>query len=134
MDATPSCHSLDEPTRRRFEAARRAGEARAIEEFLLPAEHPLYLGTLRELVLIDMEFAWKAWQPEGADRPAPVESYLKRFPHLDCPELLVELVREDHRLRRGRGDLPNPEDYHPRFPALTLDGPELECAVSAVPR
>src|SRR5712691_11075918 len=57
-----STGSLDETQRKRFELARREGRMEPIEHFLPGEEQPDYLATLEELVHIELEFAWKAWQ------------------------------------------------------------------------
>jgi serine/threonine-protein kinase len=143
MDDTPLSHPLDEQARSRFEAARMAGRPDPIEEFLPPAEHPHYLGTLRELVLIDLVFAWKAWQQQGAAPPAPIEAYLSRFPCLDRPDLVKELVQEERRLRGGHGDLPTlggrfleqscpPEEIPTDFQSLRGDGSPTRAFVPSV--
>ena len=44
---------VDEDARRRFEAAWHAGQPEPIERFLPDPDHPLYRGTLEELVHID---------------------------------------------------------------------------------
>jgi hypothetical protein len=48
-------HGVDEAIHRRFEASRLARQTEPIEHFLPPRVHPLYLGTLVELVHIELD-------------------------------------------------------------------------------
>jgi serine/threonine protein kinase len=107
--APDSTHAstVDEEARRRFEAARRAGDLRPLEDFLPGNDHPHYLNTLEELVAIDQEFAWKARVQADASstsEPPPLESYLARFPQLNQPEILRRLRWHEHLLRRQHGE------------------------------
>jgi tetratricopeptide (TPR) repeat protein len=101
--------SIDENAIRRFEAAWRGGKPQPVEDFLPPLEHPAYLGTLQELILIELEFAWKVWLRTNDDtapalQPPAVETYLARFPQLNQPPI-VNLLREHVALLgQGRGD------------------------------
>ena len=55
---------LNEECIARFEQAWTAGEAPEIDDCLPPNDDESYLGTLQELVIINIEFRWK--QPRGA--------------------------------------------------------------------
>jgi serine/threonine protein kinase/tetratricopeptide (TPR) repeat protein len=121
---------IDEAARRRFEAAWRAGRPEPIERCLPAEDDPAYQPTLEELVLIDLEFRWKAAiTPDGtrADRPR-VEGYLTRFPRLNRPAFVRRLVKEEYlcRLRHGEGERPNLAEYQARFPGLSVTGTDLE--------
>src|SRR5688572_21551483 len=59
-----------------FEAAASGGAAPDPGSFLPPRDHPLYDSVLRELVRVDLEFAWS----RGTRRR--VEDYRDRFPEL----------------------------------------------------
>src|SRR5262249_47325273 len=98
----------------RFERAWRAGQPVPVEECLPPAGHPYYLATLEELVVIDMDFRARSGDPFR------LEDYLDRFPWLGEPDGLGGLVREEARARRRGGESPVAEEYHSRFPELTL--------------
>ena len=50
-----------------------------------------------------------------------IELYLERVRPAEQPELLGELVREEHLLRREKGELPTLDEYKTRFP----DSPEV---------
>jgi serine/threonine protein kinase/tetratricopeptide (TPR) repeat protein len=121
-----SAHNLiDEDARRRFEAAWRAGRPEPIEALLPPPESPKHLPTLEELVLIELEFAWKAaprpavgaMVPVGT-RPPLVEEYLERFPSLDHPEVVRRLLEQEHEVRARCGDAPSAGEYRARFPTV----------------
>lgn len=73
MSADSTFTTVDETVRRRFESAWRAGARPRIEDHLPPADDPRHLGTLEELVHIDLEMGWKAGgrsgvAPRGASR------------------------------------------------------------------
>lgn len=124
----PISTPIDEAARERFERAWLSGSPRPIEEFLPGADQPEYLGTLEELVHIDLEFAWKAWaqdqdvlsdrEPSAEARPATVENYLRRFPRLKETAIVERLLREERRVRRASGD--------------DVDDPRTESLVSSI--
>jgi serine/threonine protein kinase/tetratricopeptide (TPR) repeat protein len=91
---------VDENCRRRFEAAWRTDGPPPIEQFLPPAGDPAYLVTLAELVLIDLEFAWKARADGKPPEPTRVEEYLRRFPALAAEEYRNQLQAHEADLRR----------------------------------
>lgn len=125
---TPSLPpSIDESARRRFEEAWRAGHPGSIDGFLPPVDDPCRLATLEELILIELEFAWKAFgeRPTG---PFPrVEDYLARFPELSQPNIL-RLAQQECRVRRRNGDSPPAAEYAARFPELEFAGAYLDTA------
>jgi hypothetical protein len=104
--------SIDEAARRRFEAAWLAGSPAPLEQFLPPPGHPAFLATLEELVLIELELAWKAVScpdsPAGATQPLPLPlaDYLKRFPVLNQPAIVRRLEEQEQRVRCRLGDSP----------------------------
>src|SRR5262249_47466843 len=79
---------------------------------------------LEELVHIELELAWKAWERRGAaggagtGLPPRVEAYLARFPELDQPSIVLRLVEQEYSVRRRHGDPTSPDEYHSRFPEL----------------
>ena len=91
---TATIASIDEAARRRFESAWKQGPP-AIEEFLPAVDDPTYLGTLLELVAIDLELSWRAGKGRSVDE------YLTRFPVLRTPESMRELDREEERARKA---------------------------------
>ncbi|MCH7728269.1 MAG: hypothetical protein IH991_17590 [Planctomycetes bacterium] len=113
---------IDEVVRRRFEAAWAAGTPPPIESFVSAGDQTSFLPTLEELVLVEMEFAWKAWahrrklaDPESA-RPTSVEEYLQRFPQLNSPDVLQRLVEQEFSVRNQCGDRPDVKELEQRFP------------------
>jgi eukaryotic-like serine/threonine-protein kinase len=123
-------HSVDEDARKRFEAAWIACRPEPIAKFLPPPNTPQYLATLVELIHIELEFAWKRWKSseKGASpdcQPLLVEAYLERFPDLESPTILRDLVEVEWLLRQQHGDRPSSAEYQARFPNL-VDGEDLE--------
>jgi WD40 repeat protein/serine/threonine protein kinase len=115
--------TLDENAIRQYEAAWHRGEPGAIENFLPDLGSSLYLPTLEELVLVEMEFRWKqissAATGDESTRLLPlVESYIQRFSALDQPAIVLNLVRQEFQLRARIGETPTLEDYRRRFPKL----------------
>jgi len=96
---------IDEDARRRFEQAWAAGTPVPIEAVLPTPEDPRWLGTLVELVLIELELSWKRRAQAGETASGPsviaVADYVRRFPALDRPDLvrLLNLHEEDLRRR-----------------------------------
>lgn len=97
-DSTSDPGHVDEVRRRAFESTWTGGKPSPIEEFLPPEDDPLYLGTLEELVHLELEFAWKQAGDEGG-RPR-VEDYLQRFPRLDQPQIVARLREQEQEVRR----------------------------------
>jgi WD40 repeat protein len=124
---TTSVHTIDEASRRRFEGDWKAGRAGRIEDYLPPENHPHYLPTLEELVLIELEFTWGEERRPVADdaatlRGAPsggkprVEDYLARFPRLNQPDVIGRLLKQEVRVRRRQGQAVPIEECRARFP------------------
>ncbi|MBO0700829.1 MAG: hypothetical protein J2P46_20710, partial [Zavarzinella sp.] len=90
-----------DPFIERFEAARARGEADPAA-FLPPADDPLYIAVLQELVRADLEFAWD----RGIARK--LEAYRERFPRLFAdPDALRAVPWEEYRLRRTAAQAPS---------------------------
>lgn len=128
-----SSDSIDETRRKAFESAWLEGRPQPIERFLPPEDDGRHLATLEELVHIELEFTWKSWRAAPHDAPtvspdhAPtqtsispprVESYLKRFPRLNQPEIVLRLLEQEHLARANWGDRPSMEEYRRRFPDI----------------
>jgi eukaryotic-like serine/threonine-protein kinase len=113
--------SVDEDRRQKFEAAWLVGDTPGIDGYLPPAEDPKFIGTLEELVHIDMEFRWKrgADTKTGADLP-DAASYLERFPALNRPEIAERLLQGEFEFRHRFGDRPAPTGFLAR--CQQLDG------------
>jgi serine/threonine protein kinase/Flp pilus assembly protein TadD len=95
-----------------FEAAAAGGANPDPVAFLPPPDHPLYSAVLRELLRVDLEFAWS----RGERRR--VEHYRDRFPELfDDPEAVRDLAGEEYRLRKAAGERPDPREYRDRLGA-----------------
>lgn len=88
--------AVDETLRRQFESAWQNGSPPPIEELLPDHSAPHRRATLQELVLIDLEFAWKRFAGRDPSQgeplePPSVEAYLRRFPQLDTVEAAQRL-------------------------------------------
>src|SRR5262249_7947139 len=119
---------VDENARRRFEAAWREGRPQPIEHFLPDSSHPHYFATLQELVHIELEMIWRAWgkSPGAGSGSARVEAYLARFPCLNQPSVVLQLLEQEYRVRCLYGDRPSTGEYCTRFPELVITGREIE--------
>ena len=133
--------SVDETARRRFEQLWSDGSPQPIEEFLPDRSQQSYLATLEELVLIDMEFSWKAWSGRRSETavvgantiagPPQVETYINRFA-IEQPDIVRRLVLEEIQLRRRFDDAPSgADDYRRRFPEVDLPDTVFEGAIAA---
>ncbi len=112
--------SVDESRRQQFELKWQRGETPKIEDFLPAANDAKRIGTLEELVHIDMEFRWKHLASgAAAESVAPTaKSYLKRFPDLDQNEIVDRLVQGEFDLRHQFGDKPNAADFFAQINSL----------------
>ncbi|MBN2293342.1 MAG: protein kinase [Pirellulales bacterium] len=133
---------IDESLLRRFESALSAHKPEPIEKFLPAEDDPRYLATLEELVCLELEGAWKAWSrvrrggtagpsDETIEGPPQLESYLRRFPQLDQPEILWRLVAREYAARKASGQEVSVEEYQRRFSELEIQPEDLE---STIPR
>ncbi len=125
--------SIDEEARKRFESDWLSSESQSISirEYLPGVEAESYLGTLEELVCIDLEFRWRhnlssqapAGETISADLnalPTRVEDYLRDFPELNRPDVVARLVEQEIEARAGAGFVVEPSEYFSRFPGLEL--------------
>src|SRR5581483_6816232 len=79
-----------------FEAEAVRGGEPDPADFLPPKAHPRYATVLREIVRVDLEFAWD----RGEGRR--LECYRDRFPDLfKDPAGLREIAHEEYRLRKA---------------------------------
>ncbi len=113
---------VDEELIERFEAAWKEGSVE-ISDFLPEPTGENYLGTLTELVIIDLEFRWK--RDTAANKaassfatPDAVEDYVSRYPRLNSPDLIEQLAEEEFTIRHRYGDKPSVESFARRFPAF----------------
>jgi serine/threonine protein kinase/Flp pilus assembly protein TadD len=94
----------------RFEAAHSRGACPDIIEFLPTAHHALYRDVLRELVRIDLEYAFEAGEPKR------LQDYASRFPDFFADQENIEAVAyEEYRLRMQHGEDVSPADYEQQF-------------------
>jgi hypothetical protein len=102
----PRCEELI----RQYESALRQKTSPAIKDFL-DVDPPERMTLLIELVHIDLEYRLKAGSP------ARVEDYLGAFPELaGYDEAVLDLLVEEYRLRRDRGEAMQIGEYEQRFP------------------
>ncbi|MCA9054684.1 MAG: protein kinase [Planctomycetaceae bacterium] len=93
---------VNETCRREFEAALFDGEQPDLQMYLPATDHPEYLGTLVELVLIEIEFRWdKAFATQDSLTGPLLPEYVARFPALRDAD--VEVLATEEELIRGRG-------------------------------
>ena len=105
-----------------FERAWQAGDPPNLGDFLPQASSSGFLGTLQELVIIDLEFRWKRTpNPESTSHQASrlIESYIQRFSMLGEEPILSRLIEEEYGIRHRYGDRPSPESFAKRFPEHT---------------
>ena len=110
-----------------YEAARAGNEQADPAAFLPPSEHPLHGEVLRELIRVDLEYAWRSGQRRR------LEDYEAAFSHLfQNPEALREIAFEEYRLRRLAGENVSPDEYAQRFRLDTADWPDDSCPAEEV--
>lgn len=118
--------SVDEKCRSRFESDWLSDAASDLDDYLPKSDTPMYLGTLHELVHVDLEFRWKKYDlsrkklDDGAERPTSLATYLERFPALKSNDILPGLILAEFDLRQQYQDGPRVTDYVLEF------GKELE--------
>lgn len=118
---------VDEDLIEQFEVAWADAEP-TIDEFVPEKDSDSRQGTLRELVIIDLEFRWKqsvATDAYAGDVPS-VEDYVERFPELGASLLRDQLAGEEFTIRRKYGDQPSRESFVNRFPHLAARIGELD--------
>jgi formylglycine-generating enzyme required for sulfatase activity len=102
---------LNDKVVRLKEAWQGGGAAIDLAEFLPPADSPLRLPCLRELIKAELEIRW------SRKLPVHLEDYLARFPELGpLPALPTGLLYEEYRVRHLHGDSPPLDAYRARFP------------------
>lgn len=93
-----------------YEQARATDRATSLSSFLPERDHPLRAEAMRELVRVDLEYAFN----EGSGRT--LESYRHEFPELfDNLANLSELAFEEYRLRLQSGEPISPDSYRLKF-------------------
>jgi serine/threonine protein kinase len=144
MNAPLFPDSIDEDRRREFERLWLQGKPAPLEKFLPHENDPHYLGTLEELVHIEIEMAWKQRfankhnSPDDelatVEQPPPVESYIARFKALDSPTVVSRLLKQECLIRKQCGVPLDFKTCQARFPNLNLNradlGPFLEAPQS----
>ena len=113
-------YNIDDAVVAEFESAWLDGDPKPISGYLKDIESAKKTATLIELVLIDIEFSWKATQPTDSS-PHLLEWYVDRFPELADPVIIQKLLAEEFEVRARYGDQPRYEDFEKRFPGL-IDG------------
>lgn len=106
---------------RSFEQAWQQGNSPAFVDFL-PATLSIAerVRLLRELVCIDLEYRWQ--NHENIGTPPQVEHYLRQFAELSrVPEVRLELIGEEYRVRSQNGDKPGTAEFLVRFPQYQGD-------------
>ncbi|HEV3080125.1 MAG TPA: protein kinase [Gemmataceae bacterium] len=110
-----------------YEAARAGNDRADPAAFLPPPEHPLYGEVLRELIRVDLEYAWLSGQRRR------LEDYQVAFAQLfQDPVALREIAFEEYRLRRLAGENVSPDEYAQRFRVDTADWPDESCAAEEI--
>ncbi|MCC7339295.1 MAG: protein kinase [Pirellulaceae bacterium] len=91
------------------------GEPNNLTAYLPPPSDPRFLGTLEELVHIDLEFRWKNYRihPSPVNAPLAVETYWEKFPQLE--EVKLGLIQSEFELANQFGDKPSVQVYVDRF-------------------
>lgn len=121
-------NAVDETRRRSFESDWLRGRHRDLSDYLPKPEDPSFLGTLEELIRIDLEFRWRELASSATDKgnsmastikslPA-VEDYLGRFPQLKQPSILQRLLDQEIRARVRTPFRPTVAECQRRFPEL----------------
>ena len=106
--------SIDEQARKQFESDWLSGHSLSIRDYLPASENDSYIGTLEELVCIDLEFRWKPSESHGSKSnrtvsveqaavQTRVEDYLREFPELNQEEILRRLVEQEIYVRVNAG-------------------------------
>ena len=110
-------HKIDEQILSEFEAAWIAGNPLSIANCLVNVSEEYRAQTLIELVLIDIEFAWKN-RSESGPTPRLLESYVEEFPELAQEKILQQLLEEEYRVRTKHGDKVSYEQFERRFSTI----------------
>ncbi len=136
MDAIGSCHQnrgerihhrnadpmnteklaeIDDHRITQFEQDWMKGQPKDVAEYLPSPTDSRYVGTLQEMVHIDMEFRWKEFQKskQPGHQPPNIEQYLERFPELESVKL--SLIQGEFELATRYGDHPSVQQFVDRF-------------------
>ncbi len=124
--------TIDEDARRRFESDWLAGQSLSIRNYLPKPDQNSYLGTLEELVCIDLEFRWKPSDRQYSESnqtvtsgqatvQTRVEDYIREFPELNSTEVIQRLVEQEILVRIQSGYVVEPSEFASRFPEVTID-------------
>jgi serine/threonine protein kinase/lipoprotein NlpI len=101
-----------------FEGGTRRGPD-AVRAHVPPADDPLHLPVLCELVRADLEFAWAGGVPRFLD------DYRPAFPALFAsPDHLRQVAFEEYRLRVQAGDRPAADEYARRYGVMVTGAEE----------
>ena len=93
-----------------FESAWKTTGSASLSDYLPAFDSPSFLGTLCELIRVDMELRWSIGEPRS------LKSYLAGFPQLrDQQELLGQLAFEEFRQRVQAGHSVGVSDYAAAF-------------------
>ncbi len=91
---------------RAFERAYSQHGSADLSAYLPPPDHSLHTAVLRELVRVDMEYAWERGCPRNLD------DYRRHFPVLAHDrEGLRQIAFEEYRLRHQAGEAPSTAEY-----------------------
>lgn len=124
---TQEFSEFDDDRIQQFEKDWISGNPGDLGSYLPAGSDPRYLGTLEELVHIDLEFRWKnCKRSDPGDRPPPVERYLDQFPELQ--PLQIGLIKSEFELSYSQNDQPSVQAYVDRF-ASRVDPQELRPAL-----
>ena len=103
---------IDEQARRQFESDWKSQKLNPIESYLPDPGDALYLPTLEELLHIDLEFSWKAYEKKTSSGPlTPAETPTARLKSLasrlnvdQMPDLMERLLAFDRELAHKSGN------------------------------
>lgn len=115
---------FDEKQIESFEAAWLEGKPQPIQSFLPSPEDSRFIGTLEELVHIDLEFRWKEFEKSRnpSDQPPSIEEYIHQFPALD--EVKLGLIQGEFDLASRFGESASIDEFVSRF-GESVAGSEL---------
>ncbi|MCA9178975.1 MAG: protein kinase [Planctomycetales bacterium] len=102
---------VDEQLRRDFERAWESQAPPPLEQYLPAPDSASRLGTLVELVCIEMEHQWRRAAGDRSRVADRVADYLRRFPELATPAAARELIEQELMLRRRGGEAATWADY-----------------------
>lgn len=114
---------VDDAGIQRFERDWINGNPGEFESYLPLPTDSRFVGTLEELVHVDLEFRWKEYQqqPSSGNVPPKIEAYLQRHPELEAVKL--SLIQGEFELSHRVGDRPAIQHYVDRFGEKVGDQP-----------